>query len=336
MSGNMGIQYKRKLYKILAWVVLALSVYVMIVIGSRLWEIRSNYRVGDRSYRELASLVRPAVFPLIETALAAEGNLPEGRESVTAVEEGFFYSQVDFAILKAINPAVTAWLYSPDTVIDYPIMQAQDYDYYLHRLPDGTYNSNGSLFLDYNSAPDFSGLLTVIYGHKMKSGRMFGSLTNYKRQAYFNKHPYMYIYTENRNYRLDLLYGCVIAAGEWRERAFMYEANTEQLLTYAAYHSTFRSEASYIAGDHIIALSTCSNEFDGARYIVIGVLHLLTVYNEQGESKTVEFTVREDRGDMPQPGAYLQVNASKQIVLSWRKIEESSIPKKVIESIKAY
>ena len=79
--------------------------------------------------------------------------------------------------------------------------------------PDGTYNANGSLFIDYNNAWDFSDQLTVIYGHHMKSGQMFGSLKGYKGQAYFENHPYMYLYTDNGNYRIDLLYGCVAGSG---------------------------------------------------------------------------------------------------------------------------
>ena len=179
---------------------------------------------------------------------------------------------IDFAALQAINPDAAAWLYSPDTAIDYPVMRAKDYDHYLHYLPDGTYNANGSLFIDYNWV-DFSDRLTVVYGHNMKSGRMFGTLTNYKKQAYFDEHPFLYLYTpEGENYRIDLLYGCVIGAGQWRERAFMFKENVDALVAYADHYTTFRSDAQYGEDDRFIALSTCSYEFDDARYVVIGVL----------------------------------------------------------------
>ncbi|MCL1975423.1 MAG: class B sortase [Firmicutes bacterium] len=154
-------------------------------------------------------------------------------------------------------------------------MRAKDYDYYLRRLPDGAYNSSGSLFIDYNCAADFSQKLTVVYGHKMKSGQMFGSLAQYKKQAYYTRHPFMYLYSEQGNYRVDLLYGCVIGAGEWRERAFMYEDNLESLLSYAAYNTTFNGDIQYQATDKLLALSTCSYEFEDARYVVIGVLQTL-------------------------------------------------------------
>ena len=80
------------------------------------------------------------------------------------------------------------------------------------------------------------------------------------------------LYTLWGNYRVELLYGCVIGAGQWRDRAFMYEANLDGLLDYAAYHTTFTSTELYSEEDRIIVLSTCSYEFDDARYIVIGKL----------------------------------------------------------------
>ena len=179
---------------------------------------------------------------------------------------------IDFAALTAVNPDVAAWLYCPNTAIDYPVVLAKDYDYYLHHLPDGTANANGTLFIDYNWT-DFGDELTVIYGHNMKSGRMFGSLTKYKEQSYFKAHPFFYLYTAGgEKYRIDLLYGCVIGAGQWRERAFMFKENVDALLAYAAHNTTFQSEAKYEKGGKVVVLSTCSYEFNDARYVVIGVL----------------------------------------------------------------
>ena len=179
---------------------------------------------------------------------------------------------VNFDTLKKISDDAAAWLYCPDTVIDYPVMKAGDYAYYLYRLPDGTQNANGSLFIDFNCAPDFSDQLTVIYGHHMRSKMMFGSLVEYKSQRYYDEHPFMYLYTEENNYRIDLLYGCVIGAGQWRERAFMYKENVDALIAYAAHNTTFESNAVYAEGERIVAMSTCSYEFENARYVVIGIL----------------------------------------------------------------
>jgi len=241
--------------RVIAWLALALSVCVMAVSGHRLRETWLADWESREAYGDLAGQVRPG-----------------GPSKAPGSALGIPDMPIDFAALRAVNQDAAAWLYSPGTAIDYPVMKARDYDHYLRRLPDGTYNANGTLFIDYNCAPDFTDRLTVIYGHNMKSGRMFGSLTGYKEQAYFEKHPYMYLYTEQGNYRIDLLYGCVIGVGQWRERAFMYEANLGALLAYAAHSTTFASNVQYTPGDRIVALSTCSYEFDGARYVVLGAL----------------------------------------------------------------
>jgi len=180
--------------------------------------------------------------------------------------------EIDFEALRTINEDAVAWLYCSETPIDYPVMKADNYNYYLEHLADGTRNVNGSLFIDYNNAPDFSDKLTVIYGHNMKTSKMFGSLVDYKQQDYYEKHPYMLLLTEEDKYRIDLLYGFVIGAGQWRARAFMYQLNLDDLLAYAVQNTTFQSDAGYKEGDRIVAMSTCSYDFDDARYVLIGVL----------------------------------------------------------------
>jgi len=229
--------------------VLILALSAMAFAGLKLWEIRRSDTESRESYKQLAAEARP-------------GGQPEADNC-----------PIDFTALQAVNPDAVAWLHSPGTVIDYPVMRAKDYNQYLRHLPDGTYNSNGSLFIDFNCAPDFSDSLTVIYGHNMRSGQMFGSLAGYKEQAYYQAHPYLTLYTEKKETRrIDLLYGCVIDAKEWQERAFSYQVNLDALLDYAAYNTTFTSGMEYTPGDQIVALSTCSYEFDGARYVVVGAL----------------------------------------------------------------
>ena len=250
--------------KVIALLVLLVGIGVMVYAGAKLLEAQQVYQEGNLVYDDISSRVKgTGVIP----------PPPKTEESIAATPKvSIPQLRINFGELRAINKDAVAWLYCPDTVIDYPVMRASDYSYYLSHLADGSYNANGALFIDFNCASDFSDPLTVIYGHHMQSGRMFGSLVGYKNQAYFDEHPYMYLYTENGNYRIELLYGCVIEAGQWRSRAFMYPTNVESLLAYAQYNTTFNSPVRYQSGDRIVALSTCSYEFDDARYVVIGVL----------------------------------------------------------------
>ena len=117
---------------------------------------------------------------------------------------------VDFAALEGVNSDIVAWLYGADTGLNYPIGQAEDNDYYLYRLLDGTWNKNGTIFMDYVNRSDFSDQNTLVYGHHMKSGAMFGALVQYKKQEFYDDHPYLYLYTPQQSYRLDLIAGSVV------------------------------------------------------------------------------------------------------------------------------
>lgn len=249
---------RQKIITTAVWFLLTGSICVIIFSGYQLKKSLQIYDAGNQSYETLK-----------EQAHRRESGSESGGELLSGNIPPVF---IDFEWLNKINPDTAAWLYCPDTAIDYPVMRADDYDWYLHHLPDGSSNANGTLFLDPNCPEDFLGDLSIIYGHHMKSGRMFGSLTGYKKQDYFDEHPYMFLYTEKGNYRVDLKYGCVISAGEWRDRAFMYEVNLDALLAYASTKTTFKSAAEYGDDDSFLVLSTCSYEFDDARYIVIGVL----------------------------------------------------------------
>lgn len=256
--GKIQVESKRrKTITTAVWLLLICSVSVVLFSGYKLKESWQIYAEGDQSYANMKQQVRRQ-----KEEYESEGELGVNIPPFI----------IDFEALKRINSDAAAWLYCPDTKIDYPVMRAHDYDWYLHHLADGTYNANGSLFFDYNCPEDLSGGLSIIYGHHMKSGGMFGSLTKYKAQEYYEQHPYLYLYTEQENYRIDLIYGCVISAGEWRDRAFMYEVNRSALLSYAASKTTFESSAEYTDQDRFLVLSTCTYEFDDARYVVIGVL----------------------------------------------------------------
>jgi sortase B len=228
--------------------------------GFAIVEAKQVYQEGNAAYEDLCSKVKSEARALPETAREEQPQV-----AVPKVD-------IDYEKLAALNQDVVAWLYCPNSVIDYPVMKTDNYSYYLDHLPDGTKNANGSLFIDYHNASDFSDPLAVIYGHAMKSGSMFGSLSKYKDQGYYENHPRMYLYTEQGNYRMDLLFGCVIDAEQWRERAWMYAENWAELLDYAADHTTFKTDLRYAECDRFAALSTCSYEYNDARYVVIGIL----------------------------------------------------------------
>lgn len=180
--------------------------------------------------------------------------------------------EVDFEALWETNEDVVGWIYCEDTPINFPVVQAEDNDHYLHRLIDGTWNSSGTLFVDYRNADDFSDSNTIIYGHNMKNKGMFGTLPNYKEQSYHDEHPLMWLLTPDGNYKVELIAGYVTSS---TSEIYSFGQAEEEVLALAEQSiekSTFTSDFQVLQGDRFVTLSTCSYEYDNARYVLIGRL----------------------------------------------------------------
>ncbi len=112
---------------------------------------------------------------------------------------------VDWDSLRAINPDIVAWVYVPDTPINYPVVQGADNEEYLHKAFDGSTGwlaSAGTIFLDAANKSDLSDRSNALYGHHMNDGSMFASLADFIDQSTFDSHRDIYVLTPNGNYRL--------------------------------------------------------------------------------------------------------------------------------------
>lgn len=112
-----------------------------------------------------------------ETKALEEGLFNEVIEEIKKEDENEEKSiQVDFIKLKEINKDIIAWIKIENTHINYPILQGDTDEYYLRRDIYKNYSISGSIFVDSNINYDFTDENTVIYGHNMKTGRMFADL----------------------------------------------------------------------------------------------------------------------------------------------------------------
>ena len=183
---------------------------------------------------------------------------------------------VDFEKLLEENSDTIGWLYCEGTPINYPVVQTDDNDYYLRRDIHGDYLYTGTLFADCRCPAVGTGQNHIIYGHNMKNASMFGTLVDYSEQEYYDKHPMLYYLTPNGDYRIDLFAGFTTNADSDIYRTEIgsteeFEAFLQDLIA----DSTFTSDVAVTGNDHIVMLSTCSYEFNNARYVVFGKLTLL-------------------------------------------------------------
>ena len=177
---------------------------------------------------------------------------------------------VDFETLKAQNEDIVGWIYCEDTPINYPILQGEMNKTYLHLQPDKTYNASGSIFLDCKNASDFSDVKSIIYGHNMRLGTMFGSLKNYKQQEYYDEHPVMYLFTPDGSYMIELFAGIVLNGSS--KIYDVTDEETQTLIEKAKKQSTFTADVEVTDEDQLLLLSTCSYEKANGRYMLLGVM----------------------------------------------------------------
>ena len=187
------------------------------------------------------------------------------KENVDAV--------IHFAGLKAVNPDVIAWIQIPALDISYPVVQGKDNAYYLHHLFSGESNINGSIFVDCHNQPDFTDQNTIVYGHNMKNGSMFGTLDKYQDKELFEQHPEFYLYLPDKilKYRIFSCY-----AGRTGSEGYRYHfPEAEDFQTFLDTVSSYRdydTGTELSATDRIVTLSTCVNSRRNYRYLVHGKL----------------------------------------------------------------
>ncbi|MBR1845920.1 MAG: class B sortase, partial [Oscillospiraceae bacterium] len=63
-------------------------------------------------------------------------------------------------------------------------MQGETNGKYLNTDPYGEYSLSGSIFLDSRNAGDFSDSYSLVYGHHMADGMMFGALDAFFDEGY--------------------------------------------------------------------------------------------------------------------------------------------------------
>ncbi len=185
--------------KILHRIILAVLICIAVVSGAYVVREELESRRAQAEYERLAQMAKQ------ETATAAEPSSsepqtesetePESEPQTEAETEPPYVSPIDFEELARINPDIVAWIQIPGTNIDYPVVQGDDNDAYLHRDFEGEESAAGTIFLDFESQSDMRGYNNIMYGHHMRNGSMFRDIVYYKDEDYFKEHQYFEIYT---------------------------------------------------------------------------------------------------------------------------------------------
>lgn len=230
-------------------------------------------QIGDtRETQQIPSDV-PGVANEAETLVTTES--VAATPEPTATPTPYVSPYADFF---AQYPDIVAWLHIPDTNVSYPVMWTPgDETYYLYRNYDGTDNQNGSLLLDTDSSLDPLTTNLIIHGHNMRSGAMFGNLTDYEKEAYYEQHKEMLLFTEDCERKYEVIAVFRSQVFKKKDTVFKYykffQADTEE--EFNDFYENIKKLSIYDTGvtaefgDHFITLSTCVSHVENGRFVVV-------------------------------------------------------------------
>ena len=185
-----------------------------------------------------------------------------------AEEEKTVEIPIDFSSLKEKNSEVYAWIRIPDTQVDYPILQrASDDLYYLDHTIDGAEGLPCSIYTQSLNAQDFSDKNTVIYGHNMRNGSMFGTFRKLHEQSNLTS-PYVWICTPKHTWRYKIF--SVHTASVTGETYTLFSMADEQFAEYLKSMksaSELQLDAEADKDDKVITMSTCTGN-SSTRFVI--------------------------------------------------------------------
>lgn len=176
------------------------------------------------------------------------------------------------------NEDMAAWIYIPDTVIDYPVMYTPfDENYYLNRDFNKNSNANGCLILDTDSSMEPLSTNLIIHGHNMGSGAMFGTLTKYENQEYCENHKYIYLYGKDYEhiyeviavFRSKVFYKTDVAFKYYKFFNATTQEEFDDFYDNILAMSTYSTDLTAEFGDRFITLSTCAYHVENGRFVVV-------------------------------------------------------------------
>ena len=234
-------------------------------------QVYYGYKKGQDEYNELREICTIQAKEESESPVLIERDVEE--EKLFLPDGAPSWSNIDFEKLHEISTNVVAWIELPGIDASYPVMQAEDNEYYLHRDMNGDYLFAGSIFMDCYNDPEFRNMNTIIYGHNMKNGSMFADLCNYTSKKFYEEHKAIQfdtlssfgqyevvaVFKFDTNHE-DFRYNECCTMNESAFKDFMSQVHARQLYDTGI-------DAEY--GDQLLTLSTCEYTYNNGRLVVV-------------------------------------------------------------------
>ena len=267
---------QNKRMPIILMILLSMAIIAAGYFGFRLWRYYQDYQEDQKLYGDL----REAVLQITD-----ESERPEPSTEIAVLESDTKRNQikmkkeeqpfdVDWVALKEVNEDIIGWVYFTGlSQISYPILQADNNEYYVHRTYDLSSDTSkaGCIFMDYRMADDFSSPYSIIYGHNVRDGSMLSDLVRLKDQTLYDEEPYFWILTPEGNYRYQIfsIFQCHRAADVFQRSFDGWGEDFSKWQSELKLRNSMQGDVKLREDGHVIAFSTCvPNSFD--RTIVCG------------------------------------------------------------------
>ena len=214
-------------------------------------------------------------------------NLKGDVQSISVKEEPVIHYNEDpealpdvlseYQTLYSLNKRLIGWIKIDDTYIDYPVLQTVNNEYYLNHNFDQEEDKNGSIFLDKDCSIYPRSTNLILYGHHMRSGRMFGQLNKYSSEKFYEDHKYIQFDTIYEKGTYEVMYVFRSKIYEESEIVFKYyqfvdalsEAEFDSNMREMAAMSLYDTGVTATYGDELLTLSTCDYYTSYGRFVVV-------------------------------------------------------------------
>lgn len=255
---------KKKGGEILLTLILIAAIGVFGYAAYNLFHIYTEYKKGSDEYNSIARMAVTERDPdAQDPAAAAAAEVSQVKAPMT----------IDFDSLRAINDDVIGWIYVEALDgVNYPIVRGIDNSYYLHQTYQKNYNFAGTIFADCENHDDFNDCNTIVYGHNMKNGSMFGQLKKFSENSdAYNKSKYFWIFTPTADYRYEIIsaYTTPVNSSTYT----LFKGPGKEFLDYldnvVSLSDIPTTPGNLTVNDRIVTLSTCTGN-EATRFVVQG------------------------------------------------------------------
>lgn len=237
------MKLKKAIYNILVCILSTIIAICIFTIASK----KYNYYKDNKNYETL----KESYENIMEED--SEGN---GEE--ISLDDNF----------KKINPDYKLWITIENTVIDYPVVQGEDNDFYLNHNFYREESVSGTIFIDNRNNINEDRSL-VLYGHNMKNGTMFTDINKFKDKDFFDN-GIIKVIKGDKEYIYEV-FSVFIEEANSISLKYKFGSNDE----FNEYINNIKEKSIYTKEvenySNIITLYTCSYEFENARTIVCAV-----------------------------------------------------------------